>query len=243
MAEQKKFAVFDIDGTLIRWQLYHAMVDQLAKAGFVPQAAYDKAVKARLKWKERSGEGTFNAYERELIDAFEATLPGLPVSDFQNASEVVFDSHKNQVYIYTRDLIQELKAKNYLIFAISASPYDVVKMVADFYAFDDCVGSIYGQKDGKFTGELTKIHNRKAEMLEQLIAKHSVTLDGSIGAGDSESDIPMLEMVEQPIAYNPTRKLFLYAQASGWKIVVERKNMVYELDPVGGGYKLALTQS
>ncbi len=25
------FAVFDIDGTIIRWQLYHALADELAK--------------------------------------------------------------------------------------------------------------------------------------------------------------------------------------------------------------------
>ncbi|HSW80302.1 MAG TPA: HAD family phosphatase [Candidatus Saccharimonadales bacterium] len=240
---KQKFAVFDIDGTLVRWQLYHAMVDRLAKAGFVPQDAYERAMKARLKWKERSGEGAFNAYELELIDAFEATLPGLPVSEFQKAAEAVFAAHKNQVYIYSRDLIHDLKSKNYLIFAISASPYEVVKMVADYYDFDDCVGTIYGQKDGKYTGTLSKIHSRKAEMLEQLIAKHGVIINDSVGAGDSDSDISMLDMVEHPIAYNPTRKLFLYAQAAGWKIVIERKNMVYELVPDSGSYKLELPKT
>src|SRR3546814_11785501 len=29
--DMKKFAVFDIDGTLIRWQLYHAVVETVAK--------------------------------------------------------------------------------------------------------------------------------------------------------------------------------------------------------------------
>jgi phosphoserine phosphatase len=31
----KRFAVFDLDGTLVRWQLYHALVDRLAKKGYL----------------------------------------------------------------------------------------------------------------------------------------------------------------------------------------------------------------
>ena len=35
-----KFAVFDIDGTLIRWQLYHAIADELAKSGHIDAETY-----------------------------------------------------------------------------------------------------------------------------------------------------------------------------------------------------------
>jgi phosphoserine phosphatase len=49
----------------------------------------------------------------------------------------------------------------------------------------------------------------------------------------------MLEAVEQPIAMNPSQKLFDHAQKHGWKIVVERKNMIYELEDRDGSYVLA----
>ncbi len=239
MSELKKFAVFDIDGTLIRWQLYHAVVDRLAKAGHVPEAAYKKARESRLNWKKRNGEEAFRAYELELINAYEAALPEMRVAEFQKAAESAFAEHKDQVYIYTRDLIRELKAKGYLLFAISASPYEIVEMVAKYYGFDDSVGTMYSQQDGYLTGKLNLVVNKKAAILKELVAKHGATYDGSIGAGDSDSDIEMLDLVQQPIAFNPTRKLFLYAYTSGWKIVIERKNMAYELEPDGGTYKLA----
>ena len=65
--------------------------------------------------------------------------------------------------------------------------------------------------------------------LAELVAKHGLSYDESIAVGDSESDIPMLEAVSTPIAFNPTKALYEHARAAGWKIVVERKNVVYEL--------------
>jgi phosphoserine phosphatase len=45
-------------------------------------------------------------------------------------------------------------------------------------------------------------------------------------------------LVENPIAFNPEKKLFDYAQGKNWKIVLERKNMVYELENKNGQYEL-----
>ncbi len=39
----------------------------------------------------------------------------------------------------------------------------------------------------------------------------------------------MLEFVENPIAFNPEDTLFEKAKEQGWKIVIERKNVTYEL--------------
>jgi phosphoserine phosphatase len=49
----------------------------------------------------------------------------------------------------------------------------------------------------------------------------------------------MLEYVEHPIAFNPEIRLFNEARNKGWKIVVERKNVVYELEANHGSYVLA----
>jgi phosphoserine phosphatase len=80
--------------------------------------------------------------------------------------------------------------------------------------------------------------HHKDIVLQGLIDKHGLTTSGSIAVGDSESDIAMLAAVEQPIAFNPTRGLFAEATSRGWQIVVERKNVVYDLNQSGGGYML-----
>jgi phosphoserine phosphatase len=39
----------------------------------------------------------------------------------------------------------------------------------------------------------------------------------------------MLEAVENPIAFNPNQTLYNHAKKRGWEIVVERKDVIYEL--------------
>jgi len=79
--------------------------------------------------------------------------------------------------------------------------------------------------------------------LKKLVKQHSVVFTGSVGVGDSRSDATMLNLVEQPIAFNPERELFDYATRKGWKIVVERKNLVYELEKRDGKYQLVKTNA
>jgi phosphoserine phosphatase len=90
-----------------------------------------------------------------------------------------------------------------------------------------------------FTGKsITPVHDKRA-VLNNLIAKHNLMLTDSIAVGDSEGDIAILEMVERPIAFNPSRGLFEEAKTHGWHIVIERKNVIYELGPQDGTYVLA----
>lgn len=237
MAEPR-FAVFDIDGTVIRWQLYHAVVDALARQGDINQQAYQNIRQARMLWKKRTHQDSFREYEIELVKAYEDTLKKLSVDKFEQALRSVFEEYKDQVYTYTRDLIRDLKGKDYLLFALSGSQHEIVSLLAQYYGFDDWVGSRAEQADGHFTGSIDTSLGRKPEMLRELVAKHHATYSGSIAVGDSEGDIGMLELVERPIAFNPSKKLFQRAQEQGWEVVIERKNVVYELTVEDGSYRL-----
>lgn len=237
---KRSFAVFDIDGTVIRWQLYHAMADELARSGHLNPKEFQKVRAARMLWKKRAHETSFEEYERTLVVLIDKAITGIQVRDLEAACQRVMDEYKDQVYTYTRDLIRDLQAKNYLLFAISASQASIVGPVARYYGFDDFGGSQYKVKDGYFTGhkELL-ISDAKPALLKQMVSKHNARWQGSYGVGDSDGDIPMLEAVERPIAFNPTKKLFQHSTERGWKIVIERKNMVYELEPDNGRYLLA----
>src|SRR5687768_2485688 len=139
----RPYAAFDIDGTLIRWQLYHAIADELAKKGLIAPEIFSSIKNARMLWKRRSGPEAFKVYERQLVIAYEKLLLGLKYSEFKKAARSVFDQYKDQVYTYTRDLIKQLKTDNYLLFAISGSQIEIVKLVANYYGFDEYVGTIY----------------------------------------------------------------------------------------------------
>lgn len=238
-ATKKPFAVFDIDGTLIRWQLYHAVADTLAQQGALDAADFAKVRESRMEWKTRSGELSFDQYERDLVALVNGAISGIDVVALEKAYEAVIKEYQDQVYTYTRDLVDTLRQKGYLLFVISGSQVEIVRLLAKHYGFDDYGGTVYEQRDGEFTGKNTPLRSQnKPIFLKRLVEKHGAGWQDSIAVGDSESDIPMLSLVERPIAFNPTKLLFQHAKKHGWKIVLERKNMVYELEPTNGSYEL-----
>jgi HAD superfamily hydrolase (TIGR01490 family) len=232
----RPFAAFDIDGTIIRWQLYHAIGDALAKEGHIDPELFAEVKAARMNWKRRNGTDGFSTYEHHLVNVFDATMNGLPIEVFQAATDKVFDEYKDQVYTYTRDLIHHLRHQKYLLFAVSGSPSMIVEKFAAYYGFDDYAATLYETRDGKFTGAKNLTVGKKAQLLSALIAKHNATVVDSYAVGDSEGDVDMLTMSEHPIAFNPSHGLYEHATIAGWDIVLERKNVVYKLEKVNNDY-------
>jgi HAD superfamily hydrolase (TIGR01490 family) len=235
----QRFALFDIDGTVIRWQLFHSVVDELIRRKQLSKTASQDIQDARMTWKRRENEDSFKAYEQVLVHAYLEALTGLSVVQYMAAVERVFDEYKDQTYTFTRDLIRDLKEQGYMLFAISGSQQEIVTKFADYYGFDDAIGAHLEQLDGKFTGKVESPALGKQSALDKLLSRHDVVPDESIAVGDSESDITLLEAVEQPIAFNPSAGLLKVAQEKGWKVVVERKNVIYQLEATDGSYILA----
>jgi HAD superfamily hydrolase (TIGR01490 family) len=236
----KLFAVFDIDGTLIRWQLFHAIVHSLGKRGYMPAAAHEHIRKARLDWKIRATDEGFATYEAVLIHEYRAALKQMSTEDYATIVQDVFDEYKDQTYTYTRNLIRRLKGEGYMLLAISGSHQEVIQKLAAYHGFDDAVGASLEQIGDRFSGVIDTPVFDKARALKQLIAKHGLSTQGSIAVGDSPSDAPMLEMVEHPLVFNPDKKMFTIARDHHWPVVVERKNMIYELEPADDSYALKL---
>lgn len=235
----KSFAAFDIDGTVIRWQLYHAVTDQLARDGLIDAETFDHVRQMRMAWKRRTGEDSFKEYEDELVKALDRSLKGMSVEDFTRAVDTVFDEYKDQVYTYTRDLIRQLGSDGYMLFAISGSPDIIVEKLATYYGFDDFAATNFPAENGRFLGTKDLSIGRKQELLARMIERHGADKKRSVGVGDSEGDIDMLGMVERPIAFNPSKRLFHHAREQGWEIIVERKNVVYRLERLDDSYRLA----
>lgn len=235
----KRFAVFDIDGTLIRWQLYHAVVNELAKSGAISPSQASMIKEMRMRWKSRESEDAFHEYENYLVSVFEESLSRMNIKTVDNVINRVADIYKSQVYVYTRNLIQKLKSDGYYIIAISGSHEEIVSHIAKNYGFDIWVGSKFERKGDNFTGKNFIASKNKKQILERIVKENRFSYEDSYAVGDTASDAPMLEMVNNPIAFNPNRELLEIAKSRGWKIVIERKNVCYELTQQSNGeYKL-----
>ncbi len=236
----KKFAVFDIDGTLYRWQLYHKLVQTLAVEGAFPENAPHELDEHYNKW--RGGETTFLEYEAFVIELMTKNLPLVPIATFEAACDKVVDESAHKTYLYPKALLQDLKARDYTIIAITGSQQELVERFGKRYGFDIVVGAGYERKDEHFTGKTERFTvGRKPEILREIVKNHELSWDESLAIGDSAGDASLLELVTQPIAFNPDEGLLKRAKTEGWPVVIERKNIAYKLEKKGDDLVLADT--
>jgi len=231
MPDQKKFACFDIDGTIFRSSLLIQLVDVLIEQGSFPESAREVFADKHREWLER--KGNYGAYLGAVVQVFLTHLEGLPMSSLDQASAVVIERQKDHVYRYTRDLTKSLKDRGYFLLAISHSPKIILDKFCGAYGFDKVYGTRYTlDTNGLFVkGETfdTELLKDKAAIVARACETEGLSRDNSVAVGDSETDIPMLSAVEYPICFNPNSKLFEHAKAHGWTVVVERKDVIYEI--------------
>lgn len=227
---KRRVAVFDIDGTIFRSSLLLELVDRLIENEIFPKETRADFEDERLKWLDRKGD--YETYIGKVTHVFAQRLRGVPFEEVANIAGEVIEEKKDRVYRYTRDLITKLKKQKYYLLAISHSPKFIVDGFGYERGFDKVYGTFYATgPSGNFTGEIEDedlIFN-KAAVLQRAVRKEGLTLAGSIGVGDTESDIPMLETVENAIAFNPNQTLYSHAKKRHWEIVVERKDVIYEI--------------
>ena len=75
-------------------------------------------------------------------------------------------------------------------------------------------GVYTGRADGPFT-----YREGKAEAIRELAAREGIDLAASYAYSDSESDLPMMRAVGNPVAVNPDAALERTAKAEGWRIM------------------------
>jgi HAD superfamily phosphoserine phosphatase-like hydrolase len=161
-------------------------------------------------------------------------LRGCKKSDVIKASQIVIPFFKDRTYIFTNDLIKKLKKEKYHIIAVSGSPIEIVEEYNKYLKFDAVFGTVYElDANGIYTGkEAFAPTAHKGHVVKQYAVENNLTLEDSFGIGDTESDVKFLEIVENPIAFNPNLNLKTIAQEKGWRIVVEKKDAVYEINPI-----------
>lgn len=228
--KQRKAAFFDIDGTIFRSSLLIELVEGMVREGIFPRPVAKVYARAFARWLDR--KGPYEDYIGAVIRAFEGNLRGVPAKDFRRAAQAAVNFQRNRVYRYTRDLVRDLKRRGYFLVAISNSPKDILDEFCGQLGFDKVYGRVYeADARGRLTGKTLHLDliRDKAKILRRAVDRNGLTLRGSVGVGDTESDIPFLKLVDKAICFNPNARLYRYAKRAGWRVVVERKDVVFEL--------------
>lgn len=226
----QKVAFFDIDGTVFRSSLLIELVEKLVEREIFPPDARDEYVESYAHWINR--EGDYEQYIGHVVTSYMKYIQGVHYGDLADIGREVVDEQSKRVYRYTRDLIKKLKEDNFYIVAISQSPKTILDSFCGSHGFDKVYGRIYeiGPQD-LFTGKMVDVHliENKANIVHRVGEQEGITLEGAFGIGDTDGDISLLESVDNPICFNPNKKLYEYAKQMDWKVVVERKDVIYEI--------------
>lgn len=230
MNKQKKIAIFDIDGTIFRKNLAFELINELSWLNVFPHGVRDQLVNHYSSWLEH--RGTYEQYRLALVHLYEKYIKGCKKSDVEKASKIVVSFHQDRTYLFAEELIKKLRKENYHIIAISGSPIEIVNEYNQKHLhFEKVFGSVYDMNEkGIYTGKTDyEPIKHKGDVLKQYVFENNLTLDDSYGVGDTESDASFLDVVENPIAFNPNENLKEIAQEKGWRIVVEKKDVVWEM--------------
>ena len=228
---KQQFAVFDIDGTIARTSLLQQLVRVLVSRGKIGIGPANQIETMLHDFRQRIADDDFGDYMKKAVDIlFEAMPNGMTIEEYDEIIDVVVKMSLSHTYVYTRQLIKTLKRSNFFLIAISGSERRIVGTFSKALGFDAWVGQVeYVTDSQKLTGEVRALGQPKDKILHALIQKFDLETRGSMAVGDTSTDIPLLDMVESPVVFNPNQALFKYSKDKGWMTVIERKDMVYGL--------------
>ena len=215
----KTVAFFDVDGTLLKSTIVHCYIwmrslqmpfflRQLWLIGFLPKVVYYLILDSISRTR-------FN-------EVFYRNYRGLAVAEMKALATEMFEAYmRPKIFAEAVSQIQEHKAQGTAVVLVTGSLDFVVQPIADYLAVDAVLAPQLREQDGQFTGELTTaplIGEAKAEAMRNYADQYEVSLEASYAYGDSQSDLPMLTCVGNPIVVNPGKSFRQKALKSGWEI-------------------------
>ncbi len=237
---KKQFAVFDIDGTIARTSLLQQLVRVLVTRGKLDIGPAEQIENLLHDFRQRIADDNFGEYMKKAVDIMFQSMPkGITIEEYDEIIDVVVKMSLTHTYVYTRQLIQTLKHNNFFLISISGSELRAVSTFSKALGFDAWVGQVQYLNDGKkLTGQVQALGQPKDKILQTIITKFDLETRGSLAVGDTSSDISVLNMVENPIVFNPNQALFKVAREKSWMVVLERKDMVYGMTLENNQYVL-----
>jgi len=220
MAEARRAAFFDVDGTLVRTNIVHAFAFYAMNQGTITGAAW-KTAKTVLSIPlfiaaDRVNRKVFNElfysyYEGQTEDRLEAL-----------AEELFEEVLRPAIFKGTPRLIEESRRAGCRIVLVTGALDFTVRNLASHLGADDLIANRMRFVQGVATGRVVPpiIEGaHKALVIRDYCVKQGLALEKSFAYSDSFSDYPMLAVVGHPAAVNPDARLARVARAYEWPIL------------------------
>jgi HAD superfamily hydrolase (TIGR01490 family) len=140
-------------------------------------------------------------------------------------------------------------------YIVTAASQELAEVLAHVLVLDGGIGMRSEVRDGVYTGRPAgpfTYREGKAEAIREIAAREGIDLAASFAYSDSESDLPMMRAVGNPVAVNPDAALEKVARSEGWRIMrFDRLGPILKIGSAllavalvggGGGYAVARTR-
>jgi HAD superfamily hydrolase (TIGR01490 family) len=214
-------AFFDLDKTLLPGSSLYPLAREMYRQRYFTLRAIVRLAADQV-WYRLAGHEGAGPMERARAASLEV-IAGKPRSEIiEFGRNVAREELLPRLYPQAVELLGRHKRAGREVYIASSSPEDYLAILAEELGIDGVIGTRAQVVDGRYTGELDgpMVHGpEKAVRVEQLAKEHEIDLSRSYAYSDSINDLPMLELVGNPVAMNPDRRLALVARKRGWQVL------------------------
>lgn len=218
-----RVAIFDFDGTIYAEETftllmkhlkehptYHSSYKRFYRAIVPPYIANKLKLYPDNKMKKRSMQlylEAFNGLTKLEMDIYFGEIKATMQQDF-NAKVL--------------ERLKRHQEENIHILLVSGAYTQFLERVTDGLVFNQIIGTDIFYKDNKVYTKNAINHvngQQKTLKVHEALVGHQIDWENSYAYGDSFSDMPVLELVGNPVAVRPEEKLRSLANARGWEVM------------------------
>lgn len=214
-------AIFDLDNTLIDGDSDHAWGEFLVEIGAVDPQLYKKM---NDKFYQDYKDGCLNIYEY-LDFSLE------PLTRFEEAqllewrAQFVETKIKPIIPNAAKAKVQEHKNKGDQLLIITATNRFVTEPIAELFGIEELLAIELERKESRYTGKPTgtlSFQEGKITRLKAWLEEKNIDMSGAWFYSDSHNDLPLLDLVDFPVAVSPDPTLEEQAKLKGWQTITLR---------------------
>lgn len=211
-------AIFDLDNTLLSGDSDYLWGVHLSEIGVVDGVEY-----------EARNRQFYEEYKRGELDIMAFLAFSLrPLAD-NDPEDLLrwreqFLQHKILPLVGqpALDLVERHRRAGDTLLIITATNSFVTRPIAACFGIDNLIGTDPEQRDGRYTGRVAGIpsfREGKVTRLRHWLDETGHSLDGASFYSDSHNDLPLLQLVDRPVAVDPDDALRTHAETAGWPIL------------------------
>lgn len=211
-------AIFDLDNTLIADDSDFLWGQFLVDRGIVDKDHYEQA---NTKFYEDYKQGNL-----DIVEFLDFSLAPLAAHDTEQLyrwrEEFVETVIKPITLTAAHELVEQHRAAGDTLMVITATNRFVTEPIVKLYGIEHLLATTPELIDGRYTGKFTDTPCFQAGKVKQLhdwLSSSTASLEGSYFYSDSHNDLPLLKLVDKPVAVDPDDKLRTAAQQAGWPII------------------------